>query len=179
MNLYTRALQFAAEAHDTQLQKYTGRPYILHPIEVAEIVRRADGTPSMVAAALLHDVVEDTAVTIEMIRLAFGPDIADMVGWLTDEPTVEGGPNRAARKKASRDRLAGAPARVQTIKLADLIHNTASIVEHDRKFAATYLPEMELLLCVLERGNLDLFNEASTKIRWALADLHAKPSCYE
>jgi (p)ppGpp synthase/HD superfamily hydrolase len=76
------ALEFATTAHASinQRRKYTGEPYIVHPIAVAELVRSVPHTPEMIAAAYLHDVVEDTPVTIEEIREEFGPQVAELVG---------------------------------------------------------------------------------------------------
>jgi (p)ppGpp synthase/HD superfamily hydrolase len=113
----------------------------------------------MLAAAWLHDVVEDTGVTLEVIRAEFGAEVAELVGWLTDVSRPEQG-NRATRKAIDRAHSAMAPAAAQTIKLADLISNTHSIVEHDEKFAKTYLEEKRLLLAVMNKGNPVLMAEA-------------------
>lgn len=148
MDLYTEALMFAAMKHDGQLRKYTGEPYITHPIAVAEIVRAAGGTPEMIAAALLHDVLEDTCTERGTLDILFGPVVGAYVEDLSD---FEIGP-RKIRKELSRARLGAACAEVQTIKLADLAHNTESIVEHDPKFAKVYLKEKWDLLGVLTKG---------------------------
>ena len=163
--LEVRARLFATAAHAAvgQLRKYTNEPYIVHPIEVAGIVRSAGGTPTMIAAAYLHDVVEDTGVTIEVIREAFGSEVSDLVGWLTDVSRPDHG-NRAQRKAIDRAHTAAAPAEAQTIKLADLISNTRSILEHDPKFAVTYLEEKRLLLEVLTRGEPTLRERALRQI---------------
>lgn len=163
--LESRALLFATAAHAAvgQLRKYTNEPYIVHPREVAEIVRSVDHTPAMVAAAYLHDVVEDTGVTIEIIREEFGSEVSDLVGWLTDVSRPDHG-NRAQRKAIDRAHTAGAPAEAQTIKLADLISNTRSIMAHDPKFAKTYLEEKRLLIEVLTRGDPTLRSRALAQI---------------
>src|SRR5688572_2066454 len=85
-DLESRARGFAERAHAAigQRRKYTGEPYIVHPIAVAELVRSVPHTPEMIAAALLHDVVEDTPVTLAQIEAEFGPVVADLVDWLTD-----------------------------------------------------------------------------------------------
>lgn len=176
MNLYTRALCFAAKAHDCQLRQFTGAPYISHPIAVAETIRTIGGTEEMVAAALLHDVVEDSNVPIEMIEYEFGEDIAALVDWLTD-PIVEG--NRAVRKAFACELLSHAPGAAQTIKVADLLDNTASITEFAPKFARVYLLEKQNLLDVMKDAHPELRQEAYTMTRWALANLNAKPSYFE
>ena len=151
----------AAHAAVKQVRKYTGEPYIVHPAEVAKIVASVPGaTPDMVAAAWLHDVVEDTGCTYTDIHMAFGIDIATLVGWLTDVSKPEDG-NRAVRKAIDRAHSAEAPAEAQTIKLADLISNSRSIMAHDPAFAKTYLEEKRLLLAVMTKGDTGLHAEAS------------------
>lgn len=172
MNLFTEALRFAAEAHDGQQRKYTGAPYITHPMAVAEIVRQAMGTDEMIAAALLHDTVEDCGVPHEVIAWTFGLQVGKLVHWLTDDKLIAG--NRAFRKQAAVDRLAQAPASAQTIKVADLIDNTSSIVKHDPKFAVVYLQEKEALLQVLTRANPGLHKRASAMVIGSLTRVLAE-----
>lgn len=172
MTLTSRALKFATEAHATRgkanvkkdaagvhVRKYSGEPYIVHPISVAAIVSSVKHTEEMVASALLHDVVEDTTVTLEEIEVWFGERVCELVYWLTDVSRPEDG-NRKARKDKDRDHIAMAPAEAQTIKLADVIHNTYDIVENDPGFARTYLKEMVKLLKVLVHGDLTLYAQA-------------------
>jgi guanosine-3',5'-bis(diphosphate) 3'-pyrophosphohydrolase len=145
-----RAMQFAREAHATQLRKYTGEPYWKHLAEVAGIVATvADNNGLSVAVAWLHDAIEDTNATQKQIADEFGIATMKAVLLLSDLETG----NRAERKAASRARLAQAPGWVQTIKCADLISNTSSIVQHDPKFAVTYLEEKRLLLDVLTKAD--------------------------
>jgi hypothetical protein len=92
--------------------------------------------------------------------MAFGADIAALVGWLTDVSKPEDG-NRAHRKAMDREHTAAAPAEAQTIKLADLISNSKSIMEHDPAFAKTYLEEKRLLLAVMTKGDRDLHTMAT------------------
>lgn len=153
-SLCERALAFATKAHASidQRRKYTGEPYINHPVAVAGIVFNAGGTPAMVAAAYLHDVVEDTPVTIEEIEAEFGAEVATLVGWLTDVSKPEDG-NRVVRKAIDRHHSAAAPPEAQTIKLADLIDNTASITRHDPHFSVRYMREKRALLEVMTNGD--------------------------
>ena len=162
MDIVRKAQVYAMAAHAAvkQVRKYTGEPYIVHPAEVAKIVAGVPGsTPDMVAAAWLHDVVEDTGCTFTDIHMAFGIDIATLVGWLTDVSKPEDG-NRAHRKAMDREHSAAAPAEAQTIKLADLIANSRSIVAHDPAFAKTYLEEKRLMLEVMTKGDPTLMAEA-------------------
>lgn len=162
MDIVHKAQVYALAAHASvkQLRKYTNEPYIVHPAEVARIVASVPGsTPDMVAAAWLHDTVEDTGVTLTDIHMSFGPEIAALVGWLTDVSKPEDG-NRATRKAIDREHTAQAPAEAQTIKLADLISNSRSIVQYDPAFAKTYLEEKRLLLAVMNKGDATLMAEA-------------------
>lgn len=141
------------------MRKYTGEPYIVHPDEVAGIVASVTDDQAMIAAAYLHDVVEDTAVSLDRVRELFGDDVAGLVEMLTDVSKPEDG-NRKARKAIDRNHTASASPRAKTIKLADLISNTASIVTHDAEFAKVYLAEKRLLLDVLREGDATLYAEA-------------------
>jgi (p)ppGpp synthase/HD superfamily hydrolase len=165
MTMIERARVFATAAHAAvgQVRKYTFEPYIVHPAEVVSIVATVAHTDEMLAAAYLHDVVEDTGVTIADIRAEFGEEVADLVSWLTDVSRPEDG-NRAVRKARDREHIAMAPAGAHTVKLADLIANTRSIVAHDPAFATIYLAEKRLLLEVLTRGDAVLMAEARATV---------------
>lgn len=158
--LVENALEFAAHSHRGQVRKYSGEPYILHPMAVAALVKNVGGDEEMQAAALLHDVVEDCEVTIGTVQRLFGPRVAEMVLALSDMQTPADG-NRAKRKAAFAARLARSSGVVQTIKLADLIDNTRTIVERDPGFAKVYLAEKRDLLKVLTEGNPVLHELAS------------------
>ena len=157
------ALFYANEAHRGQKRKWTGRPYIEHPIAVAMMVRSVTADPDAICAALLHDVVEDTDRTLDEIRVIFGGEIADLVEMLTDVSTPEDG-SREKRKALDRAHLAAASPKAKTVKLADLISNTSSIVEHDPRFARIYLEEKRLLLPFLVEGDPRLYEEAERQL---------------
>ncbi|MCP1674326.1 (p)ppGpp synthase/HD superfamily hydrolase [Natronocella acetinitrilica] len=165
------AMQFAVAAHGAQVRKYTGEPYWKHLAEVAGIVAAAGGSEAMVAAAWLHDVVEDTEVGIDQIEAHFGGEVAELVGWLTDVSRPADG-NRAARKALDRAHIARAPADAQTVKLADLISNTSSIATHDPDFARVYLKEKAALLAVMDRADPALM--AITRAHLAHAEALAR-----
>jgi len=150
---------FAMKAHAGQVRKYTNEPYWKHPAAVSLLVFNAGGDENMIIAALLHDTLEDTATTYDDIVREFGTDVADLVLEVTDVSKPEDG-NRAVRKALDREHLAQATPRAQTIKLADLIHNSASIVELDPGFAKVYMPEKAALLEVLTKGDATLYAKA-------------------
>ena len=158
-DLVHRAKEFATRAHEGQVRKYTGVPYIVHPVEVMEIVKTVKHNDTMLAAALLHDVVEDTDCTLDDIQTEFGENVASLVADLTDVSKLEDG-NRETRKAKDREHSAGASAAAQTVKLADLISNSLDLVKHDPSFAKVYMIEKFLLLSVLTNGDKTLFVRA-------------------
>ncbi len=119
MSIAKKAKEFAEKAHASidQKRKYTGEPYIVHPIEVAAIVATVTEDEAMIAAAYLHDTVEDTETTLEIIEMEFGSDIAALVEQLTDVSRLEDG-NRAQRKALDLVHTSKASPRAKTIKLA-------------------------------------------------------------
>lgn len=157
---------FATWAHRGQLRKYTGEAYIVHPKRVANIVRSVPHTTNMLCAAWLHDVVEDTKVSLFWIRFFFGKEVAVYVEMLTDVSKPSDG-KRTVRKAIDRDHTSMALPCVKTIKLADLIENSESIIAHDPNFAKVYLVEKELLLDVLTEGDPTLWDLANEQVkRW-------------
>lgn len=178
------AIHHARYAHGAmhQTRKYTGDPYIVHPLEVMGLVV-AHAAPQfqravVLAAAVLHDVVEDTNVTLEDIMELFGSEVADYVDGLTDvfvTGYVENGVklNRRQRKEAEAKRLAQTCAEVQTIKCADLISNSRTIVHYDPDFAAIYIPEKRAILSGLTKADINLWTLAMVTLEQAEAKLVA------
>ena len=158
-SLVDRARAFARLAHAQQTRKYTGEPYVVHTDEVAAIVEALGGTPEMVAAAHLHDVLEDTPTSFDSLVAEFGSDVAELVAALSDQVPKSAG-NRRLRKQLESDRLGTCEARVHTIKLADIVSNARSIAERDPRFARVYLVEMRYLVDRLTRGDRGLWEEA-------------------
>ena len=151
-SLAQTALVFATAAHAAvgQMRKYTDDPYIVHPIRVATTVAKFGGTDEMIAAAYLHDVVEDTGVSIVDIQDMFGTDVALIVDGLTDVSVPEDG-NRAVRKAIDRQHSAGATYEAQFVKCADIIDNAHDIGDNDPSFNLVYRKEMLLLIQVLDK----------------------------
>ncbi|MFU2071116.1 guanosine polyphosphate pyrophosphohydrolase [Bordetella hinzii] len=170
------AMEFARVVHKDQRRKYTNNPYTDHLAEVAGIVAtvvewQLIHPQVMIATAWLHDCMEDHGITSAGLwgHLGINSDysmaeveaVVRGVWFLSD---LEKG-NRAERKRLSRERLAGSPGWVQTIKVADLISNTSSIVQHDPKFAVTYLEEKRLLLDALTKADPRLLQIARNQIQ--------------
>jgi len=160
-DLVDRARRFATEVHRRigHTRKYTRQPYDAHLAAVAQLVEDVTDDPEMIAAAWLHDTVEDTPATIEDIEAQFGGGVARMVSELTDVSRPGDG-NRAERKELDRRHLSLASARSKTVKLADLINNCTDITAHDRRFGRVFLGEMAALLEVLSDGDAALYRRA-------------------
>ena len=161
LELVARARQFAIDAHGAidHRRKYSGEPYHVHLERVAAMVEAAGGDAETIAAAWLHDVVEDTPTTFAQLEQLFGPSVASLVEAMTDVPHSLG--NRAKRKEIDRARLAAADARVHNVKLADLTDNLRDICRHDKHFGRVFLKEANALMRVLDKGSPALIQGAS------------------
>lgn len=155
-NIIEKARDFCIVAHGDQKRKYTFLPYYEHCFEVACIVEQVTNDESVIAAALLHDVVEDTKFTLAHIQQAFGQRVALLVYQVTDVSRPEDG-NRRVRKLIDQAHLAESSPEGATIKLADTISNTQDIMQHDPNFAKVYLKEKRALLPLLTHGNTKLW----------------------
>lgn len=160
-DLVRKARDYATQAHQRidHRRKYTQQPYDMHLRAVAELVATVSDDREMLAAAWLHDIVEDTPVTLEEVEREFGSAVAGLVNELTDVSRPGDG-NRAARKALDRAHLAAASPRAKTVKLADLCDNARDISGADPKFARVFLGEMEALLEVLGEGNARMLAKA-------------------
>lgn len=133
-DLLDRAIVFAVKAHHNTERRGKGFPYIVHPMEAVEIVATLTTDQELLAAAALHDTVEDTEVTVEQIRQEFGDRIASLVHAESDQLNGEvftGGANEEetwhARKQAAIDRLAAAPHDAKIVALGDKLSNMRAI----------------------------------------------------
>ena len=128
-HLLDRAIIFAVRAHSGTERRGKGYPYIVHPLEAVEIVATITKDQELLAAAALHDTVEDTDVTVEDIRAEFGPRIADLVASESDtfEEGVSEEDSWHARKRAAIDRLASASRDAKIVALGDKLSNMRAI----------------------------------------------------
>ncbi len=156
-----RAIDFAKRQHAGQVRKYTNEPYLVHPFAVAGLVASVwNSTEDMIVAALLHDVVEDCDATVREIEVMFGYQVAKMVYGLTDVSKLTDG-NRGVRKEIDLQHTAKADPNTKTIKLADLIDNSKTIIVCGDGFARIYMAEKKKLLRVLKAGDAGLWDIAN------------------
>jgi (p)ppGpp synthase/HD superfamily hydrolase len=160
-----KAQIFAMAAHAAvgQTRKYSGLPYHVHPEQVRQLL--LDHVPyvsqSMLDAASLHDVLEDTDVPAWMIEHEFGPEVARLVQGMTKrEWNTKPAPPREFRFRSEVARLARCCPTVKTIKLADSYANMLDYVKDDVEYAKkVYLPEKRILLDeALKEGDKTLWN---------------------
>ena len=127
--LLDRAIVFAVRAHAGTERRGKGFPYIVHPMEAVEIVATMTPDQELLAAAALHDTVEDTDVTIEQIRTEFGDRVASFVAAESDEPhqSPDSVENWRARKQAAINRIACASRDAKIVALGDKLSNMRAI----------------------------------------------------
>ena len=127
--LLDRAIVFAVRAHGGTERRGKGFPYIVHPMEAVEIVATMTSDQELLAAAALHDTVEDTDVTEEQIRAEFGERVASLVAAESDEPHEKRDSidNWRARKQAAIDRIAAASHDAKIVALGDKLSNMRAI----------------------------------------------------
>ena len=127
--LLDRAIVFAVRAHAGTERRGKGSPYIVHPLEAVGIVATMTSDQELLAAAALHDTVEDTDVTVEQIRAEFGDRVAALVAEETDEIPDRTSEEETwhARKRAAIDRLSKAGREAKMVALGDKLSNMRAI----------------------------------------------------
>lgn len=153
-----RAANYAAEAHETQIRKLSGRHFIEHPLEVLELVRGVTDDLPTLQAAILHDTVEDTTVTFDDLRARFGAETELIVWGVTKDDTIK---EKSKQKAAYLQRLRlEAPEASVVIALADKLHNLTDLIENHahlgnemwNHFSASPDDQIEWFRAVLEIG---------------------------
>lgn len=177
-SLICRAFEFAYQLHDGQYRK-SGEPYICHPVAVAGLLRDLGGTGAMIAAGFLHDVVEDTEITIEEIEQRFGPEVRRLVEGVTKlSKFSENFSSKTERQAENFRRMFLAMAqdiRVIVVKLADRLHNMRTL-EHlpDEKRRRIAQETREIFAPLANRLGIG-------RIKWELEDLafkYLEPEAY-
>jgi (p)ppGpp synthase/HD superfamily hydrolase len=161
------AIEFMKAAHRSidQRRKYTGAPYEVHPLAVMAEAQKITQDESVAIAAALHDTAEDTPVTLDDIREAFGSDIAALVEDLTDVYTHAAFPqfNKKKRNELERQRLATIDPRAKIVKLLDIADNVSDIRVNDAKYAPIYIEEKRLTIPLLRIESDAVNREAYSK----------------
>ncbi len=127
VQMVLKAARFASLKHVSQKRKGVNQePYLNHLIEVAELVSGAitESDTNVIAAALLHDTIEDTRTTKEELVAEFGLDVASLVAEVTDDKSLP----KAERKRLQTEHAPHISARAQTIKIADKISNLRALL---------------------------------------------------
>ena len=165
---------YADQAHIDQVRKYIPKRYIVHPFKVMKRCRKYTDDFAVLAAALLHDVLEDTSVTRDelvtflktMTDQHTANKIVNIVVELTDVYTEEHFPHmsRQERRMMEAKRLEFVSEEAQLIKYADIMDNTNEIVECDPGFAMVYLHECMEILHKMIKGNIQLYQLAVKKV---------------
>jgi len=150
------AIEFMKRAHAGQVRKFSGEPYWTHPYAVAKCLRRFTQDRDTICAGYLHDVPEDTDVTIQQVQSEFGSEVARIVDGVTKIVLPEE-TSREEKFWLNTQRLVDFNCeKIHTLKLADIWHNCRDLVEKDQDTAVEYLPEKYILAGLLRAGSLPL-----------------------
>lgn len=169
---------FADKAHGEQMRKYSPERYIVHPVRVMDTCRIYIDSLPVLAAALLHDILEDTETNADeifdflskLMSYHQAKKTLKIVVELTDIYTHKDYPqwNRDKRKAMETKRLSKISAEAQTVKYADIIDNSREIIINDPEFANRYLKECRSILSVTGKGNKILHKQALETINTEL-----------
>jgi (p)ppGpp synthase/HD superfamily hydrolase len=154
IDLVNKAQEFATLKHKGQTRKFGGE-YIQHPAGVADLVRHFDGTDEMIAAAWLHDVVEDAGVTYEEIEKEFGGEVANLVDLLTTPSVI----TKDQKNEYLSDKMISMSTKALTIKLCDRLDNVSDFKTASPKFINSYAPATKYILDALENSGRSLTTE--------------------
>jgi len=175
--------RIAKQAHGDQRRKFVDEPYTAHLFRVMNLCSEYNTSMPVLAAALLHDVLEDTDVTAEQLSFKLAALMSEkeanttmlLVNELTDRYIKAAYPlwNRRKRKQKEAERMAHVSADAQTIKYADIIDNSLDIVNAGTDFSKKYLLESIHLLKNMIRGDQRLYKRATETVNRCLSTLTA------
>jgi (p)ppGpp synthase/HD superfamily hydrolase len=175
MELLEKAQRWAAKGHLGVYRKFGNVPYIVHPEAVAEIIGQVTDDTEVLAAAWLHDVVEDTPITVDEIRRAFNERIAQLV-WEVSKISDGCECDRNTKVVMNCIHYGNGSKWAKAIKIADSIHNLPTMIRDNPKFASRYVAEkkflfpfiadghpllasiMEMIITDFEKNNLTVFD---------------------
>ncbi|HEV3382160.1 MAG TPA: HD domain-containing protein [Trebonia sp.] len=175
-DLLRRAYEVADRYHQGQMRK-SGAPYITHPLAVAILLAEIGMDSTTLAAALLHDTVEDTDLTIGQVKAEFGPEVAILVEGVTKLDGSKWGDHAEAETFRKMIVAASIDLRVLVIKLADRVHNMRTLKHHPRKDKRERIARatLELLIPFAERLGLYVFLREMEDLTFAVL----QPDAYE
>jgi hypothetical protein len=172
---------FAEKAHAGQVRKYDHEKYILHPVRVMELCREVTNELSILAAALLHDILEDTKVSKGQLKefLENTMDHAQaqytfqLVTEMTDIYVKDCYPgwNREKRKAKESERIEKTSSASQTIRYADIIDNCDGLSEYDTEFTELFVLECKDLLTKIPKGDPTLYQRATATVDKCMEEL--------
>ncbi|WP_439581210.1 metal-dependent phosphohydrolase [Dyadobacter bucti] len=173
---------FVKQMHGDQKRRYSGEPYYIHLLSVADKVSQYESGFHEMEIALCHDLVEDTPCSLadlsdQLIRLGYDVNqdakILNGVADLTDVYTHDKYPtlNRSQRKELEAMRVIQSKPFSQTVKYADILDNLNSILLHDKGFARIYLNEVNRYIWKIDKGNPQLYKECCQAVDDAFAKL--------
>ncbi|MGN0997005.1 MAG: HD domain-containing protein [Candidatus Ventricola sp.] len=193
MSLFADAIAFAVQVHDGALRKGTNTPYIVHPMETAAIAATLTDDPEVLAAAVLHDVIEDCGVTAQALCGRFGERVARIV--LSESQMVDGDPCQSweRRKRGAIERLRHADRAQMIVALSDKLSNMRAISrdyarfgealfarfhQQDKRLHAWYYRSCAALLR-RELGDTDAFAELTRLIAQVFAACAPEDALYD
>ena len=124
--LYEKALKIAASAHKNQVRKHDGSPYIVHPVMVAHILSSYNFPEEVIAAGLVHDVLEDSELTEEVLREELGDVVTDIVTAVSEQTDL---PWEERKQKYVQD-VVSKNESVWAVSVADKVHNAQNLTAH-------------------------------------------------
>lgn len=135
MTLIEKAMRLAVVAHKDQVRKSDNSPYIVHPIMVSMILQQQGFAEEVIAAGIVHDLLEDTDVTAEILRDELGEEVLSYVAAVSEETDLPW----EERKEKYADSVANAPEGAKAVSIADKVHNAESILDdYQSKGAAVW-----------------------------------------
>ena len=171
--LIRAALDFAADCHEGQLSDQGDAPFVAHPVEVACLLHEAGYSDAVVAAGVLHDVLENTGAQPDDLERRFGPEVTELVEAVSDDPSIE---DHAARKAALREQVERAGECAAAVFAADKVSKAGELRRRGGRFSRrdeVRIQHYEASLEMLERmlPGRDLVD----RLRAELDALHALP----
>lgn len=154
-NIIKRAKNFATDKHQNQKRKFTNEPYIVHSQSVANLVEKYGGDINMIAAAWLHDTLEDTDTTLDELKDHFNNNITQYVLELTSEPIQDKSKKGEIYVQKMNHMSPGA----LLIKLCDRLNNVSDFDNAKPSFVAKYKPETEYILSNLDNPKINEYHK--------------------